>query len=275
MVTVSADSANQAAADSAGDISAVTRLKSPSSPSRLSNPNPTNSQCANLPVEPDQDSIRELRRRAIRLLARREYSAHEIRNRMAACLLDPPGAVPKRSRKSENSSVSCESRNLHKARNPDNPDNPDTGRTIGVDADINPDTNLAADDLNVDAALFEPVAPRQPTAAELDTVIAQMQALDLQSDQRFAESLVRRRGEREGVARVAGLLKQHQIDEAICHALLVPLRASEFERAYEVWLRRFGALPESLKEKARQARFLGSRGFPSDVISRILRGAVP
>jgi len=48
-------------------------------------------------------------------------------------------------------------------------------------------------------------------------------------------------------------------------------RITEFERALEIWRRKFGARASDLKERARQARFLLARGFSTEVINRILR----
>jgi regulatory protein len=38
-----------------------------------------------------------------------------------------------------------------------------------------------------------------------------------------------------------------------------------------VWQRRFGAVPQDAKEKAKQMRFLLSRGFSMDVIVKVLK----
>ena len=48
------------------------------------------------------------------------------------------------------------------------------------------------------------------------------------------------------------------------------LRATEYDRALEVWKKRFSAKPEDRAVYAKQARFLASRGFAHDVIRRIL-----
>jgi regulatory protein len=50
------------------------------------------------------------------------------------------------------------------------------------------------------------------------------------------------------------------------------MQNSELEAARDIWSRRFGIHPENIKEKAKQARFLQSRGFMLDVISKVLRG---
>jgi len=39
-----------------------------------------------------------------------------------------------------------------------------------------------------------------------------------------------------------------------------------------LWLRKFGALATEQKERARQYRFLASKGFSTDVVSRVVAG---
>ena len=63
-----------------------------------------------------------------------------------------------------------------------------------------------------------------------------------------------------------------QIAEADIEAELASAGlAPELERAREVWTRKFGTPPADAREWARQARFLQGRGFPTDVIRRLLR----
>jgi regulatory protein len=45
----------------------------------------------------------------------------------------------------------------------------------------------------------------------------------------------------------------------------------ELERARTVWRKKFPGAPVDAQEWARQARFLQSRGFASDVIRRLLK----
>ncbi len=54
-------------------------------------------------------------------------------------------------------------------------------------------------------------------------------------------------------------------------AALPELKETELEAARDVWQRKFGALPQDDKEKAKQVRFLQSRGFALDVIFKVLR----
>ena len=45
----------------------------------------------------------------------------------------------------------------------------------------------------------------------------------------------------------------------------------ELEAAREVWKKKFGVAPQDEKEKAKQMRFLQSRGFGLDVVFKVLR----
>ncbi len=93
----------------------------------------------------------------------------------------------------------------------------------------------------------------------------------LLSDARFVESLVRRRASRFGSARIRQELAGHQLDSEQLKDTLRSLSATEFERAQEVWRKRFGEPPSNREEALRQMRFLASRGFALDVVRRVVR----
>lgn len=95
----------------------------------------------------------------------------------------------------------------------------------------------------------------------------------LLSDQRFIESLVRRRAERFGAARIQHELRTHQLSAEQLAPALEALKASELERAQEVWQRRFGEAPASREERLRQMRFLAGRGFAAEVIRKVVGAA--
>jgi regulatory protein len=107
---------------------------------------------------------------------------------------------------------------------------------------------------------------------DIETVLADLQRHNLQSDTRFAESYVRSVGERFGAAKLRHTLRNKGIAADLVEAELdrgeLP---DETERAKAVWARKFAAAPEDAKEWARQARFLQSRGFSTDVIRRVLK----
>lgn len=110
------------------------------------------------------------------------------------------------------------------------------------------------------------------TQEEIDAVIAELQACQLQSDVRFAESYVRANASRLGIARLrqnmaARGLDRELVDTQLAHAGL----PDELARARSVWARKFSAAPADVKEWARHARFLQGRGFASDTIRCLLK----
>ena len=91
------------------------------------------------------------------------------------------------------------------------------------------------------------------------------------SDERAAEQLVNHRRSRFGTQRIAHELRQKGIAENLIEDALPQLEKTELEAAREVWQKKFGAGPQDAKEKARQVRFLQSRGFALDVIFKVLQ----
>ncbi|WP_459618780.1 recombination regulator RecX [Bordetella sp. 2513F-2] len=108
---------------------------------------------------------------------------------------------------------------------------------------------------------------------ELESVLDALQREGWLSNARFAQSLAHRRAPRQGTARIVQELRQHGLDEQQVSELRDTLRATEYQRALEVWRKRFDAPPADRTGYARQARFLAGRGFAHDVIRRILGGA--
>lgn len=92
------------------------------------------------------------------------------------------------------------------------------------------------------------------------------------SDRRFAESWVADHRARSGSVKLAYDLRQRGVDDAIIEAVLGEHRDSELERARDVWRKKFGAPPVGAAEKAKQIRFLQSRGFTPEAIRRAIGG---
>ena len=110
------------------------------------------------------------------------------------------------------------------------------------------------------------------TTEEIDAVLADMEASQLQSDNRTAENYLRSNASRLGTSRLRHTLKTRgvapeMIEEQLAQADL----PDEIERARAAWSRKFSVAPPNPKEWARQARFLQSRGFASDIVRRLLK----
>lgn len=118
--------------------------------------------------------------------------------------------------------------------------------------------------------LARKLAPHAEDPDEVATVLDALEKEGWLSTERFAQSLVHRRASRQGAARIVQELRQHGVDDNQVAELRDQLRATEYDRALEVWKKRFSAKPEDRAAYAKQARFLASRGFAHDVIRRIL-----
>lgn len=105
----------------------------------------------------------------------------------------------------------------------------------------------------------------------LALALDELAAKDFISEARVVQSVLHQRAARLGAARVRQeLLHKGIAPEAVAEAV-AGLQGSEFERALEVWKRRFGQLPQDAAERARQVRFLMARGFAGAVVAKVLR----
>lgn len=113
---------------------------------------------------------------------------------------------------------------------------------------------------------FEPPSPEK-----LDALLDDLTARGWLSDARAATQLVHARRGRFGTQRITHEMRQKGIAEELISDALPELKESELEAARVVWQRKFGVAPQDAKEKARQMRFMQSRGFGFDVIFKVLR----
>jgi len=121
----------------------------------------------------------------------------------------------------------------------------------------------------------EPVRPPAPVdeidaGARVDETLDWLQSHGYLSEQRFVESRVHARTARYGNLRIRGELQQHRL--ALSDEQARGLQASEAARAGAVLARRFSAPPRDAAERARQIRFLMSRGFTQDAVKAAMRG---
>ncbi|MCZ7563410.1 MAG: recombination regulator RecX [Burkholderiales bacterium] len=122
------------------------------------------------------------------------------------------------------------------------------------------------------AELARKLARHAESAADVESVLDDLARRELLSDERFAAGRGEALGRRFGAGRVVRELRGKGVAPAALAAVANDLKGSELARAREVWQKRFGVLAGSAAERARQARFLQSRGFPYDVIRRVVRG---
>ena len=96
----------------------------------------------------------------------------------------------------------------------------------------------------------------------------------LLSEARYLESFVRMRANAGyGPLRIREELTQRGLPREDVEQALRDSGFDWGEQLRDVWLRKFGELPGDQRERARQGRFLSYRGYPLDLIGRLLRGA--
>jgi regulatory protein len=120
-----------------------------------------------------------------------------------------------------------------------------------------------------------PGADEAETAEQIRRALDDLAARGLLSDARAAESLLASHGRRFGSRRLKQTLQAKGLDPELVRSTVQQSRSTEYERAQDLWRRRFGQPPADAKEQARQMRFLAGRGFDGDIIRRVVKGAVP
>jgi len=118
------------------------------------------------------------------------------------------------------------------------------------------------------AELLEKVTRFGFDADVADDAVAQLVEDGLQSDVRFAEAFVRSRiNQGKGPAKIRADLREKGVNDGVTEDGIREAEQDWYALAIEVRLKKFGAeRPVDFKEKARQMRFLQSRGFEPDQI---------
>jgi regulatory protein len=93
------------------------------------------------------------------------------------------------------------------------------------------------------------------------------------SESRYAEARARQLSRKYGAARIAQELRAKGLPKEAAEAAAAAARTTELERAREIWSRKFGSPPDSREERAKQVRFMQSRGFSFDAIRAVTGGA--
>ncbi len=110
-------------------------------------------------------------------------------------------------------------------------------------------------------------------AGEVDQLLDWLTARGYLSPQRFVDSRVHARQSRYGNLHIQRELRQHglTLDPQARQAL----QASEFDRAREVWRKKYGSAGQAadVAARVRQMRFMTGRGFSPEVIRRVVGGA--
>ena len=123
------------------------------------------------------------------------------------------------------------------------------------------------------AELERKLAVHEQQPGELARVLDELQAKGFVSEQRVVDSIVHRKAPKLGALRIRQELNARGLPEDAVSEAMASLKASEYERAREVWRRKFGTPPADATERGRQMRFLASRGFGAEVLRRVVAGS--
>ena len=119
--------------------------------------------------------------------------------------------------------------------------------------------------------LEQKLKPHEENEGELKVALDDLEAKGFISEARVVESTLNQKASRFGAARLLNTLKAKGIDAGVIAEAADQLKETEFDRAMEVWTRKFGEPYKTPNEYAKQARFLASRGFSGEVVGRVLR----
>ena len=119
--------------------------------------------------------------------------------------------------------------------------------------------------------LHDKLQPFSDDPDELGALLDELEKRGWLSEARFVEQLTTVRRRRFGAARILNELREKGVSEAALAAARSGLKNSELGAAKAVWKKKFGTFPTTLEERARQSRFLASRGFSAEIVHQVLR----
>ena len=104
---------------------------------------------------------------------------------------------------------------------------------------------------------------------EVDYLLDELVASGYLSEERFVEARIHQRSRKWGLQRIQHEMRQHHL--AIPEDALLALQQTELERIQGIWQRKFGKIPATSTERAKQIRFLQARGFSIEIIRALYK----
>ena len=123
------------------------------------------------------------------------------------------------------------------------------------------------------AELANKLAAHVEEGDDLDAMLSELESKGFICAERVVDSVIHTKAARFGARRVAQELRHKGVGADLIANAMDRLRSTELQRARDVWQRRFGTQPATPQARAKQMRFLASRGFGGDVVRQVLQGA--
>ena len=109
------------------------------------------------------------------------------------------------------------------------------------------------------------------SVADIEALLGEFEASGWLSDERYAGGAARQRQGRYSQRYIVEDLRAKGVDADTAKIAVCALEQDDYATALALWQQRFGRPPADQKEKARQVRFLQSRGFALQIVFRVLR----
>ncbi len=91
------------------------------------------------------------------------------------------------------------------------------------------------------------------------------------SEERVVEQIIHARRDKLGSQRIRRELLEKGVDEELVSRALPQLRDGDMAAARALWQRKFGKIPADAAARAKQVRFMQSRGFALETVLRVIR----
>ncbi len=114
---------------------------------------------------------------------------------------------------------------------------------------------------------------REHSCHSMEKVLDALREEGLQSDTRFAESYIRSRvAKGDGPIKIHAALYQRGVAQHIADACLAEAGIDWGQQLRALWRKKYhGEVAEDVQSRARQLRFLQSRGYPADLVFRLFQ----
>ena len=120
------------------------------------------------------------------------------------------------------------------------------------------------------AELQAKLQPFEETPGTLAVVLDKLVEKDFINEGRVVASILHRRAPKLGASRIQQELKAKGLEPQAVADAVAQLRSTELARAREVWRKKYDHPARDAAERAKQYRFLATRGFSGDVIAKLL-----
>lgn len=124
------------------------------------------------------------------------------------------------------------------------------------------------------AELVKKLAEHAESNEAVELLLDELVKRKLLSEDRVAESRAHVLSRKFGASRIRQDLRAKGIADETIERVTLEAKATEVERAAEIWKRKFREPAVSQSERAKQMRFLAARGFSHDTIKKVMSGEV-